>query len=75
MERKHAAFSLGQIGDPSTLHDLETALARESISGVRDALGASVTALKMTSSDKGYTELERRRVIQDVYAGRPPRLS
>ncbi len=74
-ERKYAAFSLGQIGDASAIAELEKCLIRESVQGVREAIGASIAALKIVPSNNGYTDLDRRMVIEDVYNGRSPRMS
>jgi len=72
MERKYAAFCLGQIGDPIQMDELKTAFNRESVKGVKEAIGAALTVLAVAPSDKGSTEEERRNIIQDVYDGKRP---
>lgn len=69
--RKEAAYALGQIGDPSTVAALTSRLNIERASGVRDAIVASISAINL-APDPEYTELDRRKIIDDVYNKRRP---
>jgi len=73
-DRKYVAFALGQIGDDTLIPLLERRLNQESITGVREAIEAALVALRVMSSQNGHSEYDRRRVIEDVYAGRGLRL-
>lgn len=74
--RKAAAYALGQIGDPSTVTILSNRLNVERASGVRDAIVASISAINLAPEGSNYTQLDRRRIIEDVYnKRRPPQLS
>lgn len=44
--RKYAAFSLGQIGDPRVLDDLQGAYDQEPSGGAKEAMGAALVALR-----------------------------
>lgn len=66
-ERKYAAFALGQIGDASSAQPLAHALDHEDVSGVRDAIAASLEAVRAIPADGGSTELDRRHRIENVY--------
>ena len=70
--RKAAVYALGQIGDPSTVGALTNRLNVEQASGVRDAIVASISAINL-APDPEHTQLERRKIIEEVYKGnRPP---
>lgn len=70
MIRKGAAYSLGQIGEAAVLEKLRERYEIELAPGVKDALLASMTAIKLAPADAGHSQLERRQIIQDVYEGR-----
>ncbi|HYP29562.1 MAG TPA: HEAT repeat domain-containing protein [Blastocatellia bacterium] len=70
--RKGAAYALGQIGYEGTLDDLRERYGREQAPGVKDALVASMTAIKLAPDGEGHSQLERRQIIEDVYNGRRP---
>ena len=70
MARKAAAYALGQIGKRDFLPILEQAATREQAKGVREAMEASLVAIQRLSSEDGHSELERRRMIDNVYYGR-----
>ena len=70
MTRKTVAYALGQIGDTLAIEQLELRLRTESIEGARDAMKASLAALKKFPADKGYSDLQRRQHIADVYSGK-----
>lgn len=69
-ERKYAAFSLGQIGNSNIITQLKQYLEKESVQGVKEALEAALTALNIAPVENGQSELERRRIIDDVYNNR-----
>ena len=69
--RKAAVYALGQIGEPSTIETLADRLNREQASGVKEAIVASISAIKLAPAPQ-HSELERRRIIGDVYDGRMP---
>ena len=66
-ERKYAAFALGQIGEERAINAIESCLERESVTGVREAMGAALAALRMAPASKGHSEIERRKIIQEAY--------
>lgn len=70
MIRKGAAYALGQIGDEDTLDYLRERYEIEEAPGVKEALVASMTAINLAPAGAGYSQLERRQIIQDVYEGR-----
>lgn len=70
--RKYAAFVLGQIGATESLDALQTARDRESVRGVREAMDAAIAALRSCKTDPNLTEIDRRRIVQNVYDGKPP---
>ena len=71
MIRKAAAYVLGQIGEPATLKILREQYNRdEEAPGVKDALVASMTAIKLAPAQEGHSQLERRQIIEDVYERR-----
>jgi hypothetical protein len=75
-DRKYAAFALGQIGEVSTIEPLEKQLSVEAVEGVRDAIKAALTALRVAPVSKGASELDRRTIIEEVYWNkRPPSIS
>jgi hypothetical protein len=68
--RKAAAYALGQIGEPSTVNILKMRLNIEQASGVRDAIIASISAINLAPDGPDYTQIDRQRIIEDVYKGR-----
>jgi hypothetical protein len=70
--RKYAAFVLGQIGATESLETLQTARDQESVRGVREAMDAAIVALRSCKADSSLTEIDRRRIVQNVYDGKPP---
>ena len=66
-ERKHAAFALGQIGDENYIEQLEYRQTHEQVKGVAEAIDAALVALRQAPSGRGFTEMDRRRIIEDVY--------
>ena len=42
----------------------------ETVKGVKEAMEACYVAIQMAPSDKGYKELQRRQIIDDVYYNR-----
>jgi hypothetical protein len=70
MERKYAAFSLGQIGDVAQVNELQNALSQETVRGVREAIAAALTALVFARDANGSTEEGRRKAIQEAYDGK-----
>ena len=69
--RKAAAYALGQIGDVSTLNVLQNRLNIERASGVKEAIIASISAINI-APDPLHTQIERRKIIEDVYNNRRP---
>ena len=65
-ERKYAAFALGQIGNDNMINQLRKCLEKETVQGVQEALEAALTALNIASAESGQSELERRKVIDEV---------
>ncbi|MBV9214946.1 MAG: hypothetical protein JO053_02120 [Acidobacteria bacterium] len=78
MDRKEAAYALGQIGYPGSLAPLRDYFDIEHAQGVRDAMLASMTAIKLapaaTLEEAGNdsAQQQRCRIIEDVYHGRRP---
>ena len=70
-DRKQAAYALGQIGDEQLLNIFENYISKETVKGVKEAMQACFIAIQMAPSDKGFTELHRRQIIDDVYYNRP----
>lgn len=70
-ERKNAAFVLGQIGAERAIPYLDQALNQERVDGVREAAGAAIATLRSVSSDKGFSDAERARVMYALYKSRP----
>ena len=70
-ERKNAAFVLGQIGAERAIPYLDQALNQERVDGVREAAGAALATLRSVSSDKGFSDAERARVMYALYKNRP----
>lgn len=71
MIRKAAAYGLGQIGEPRSLTQLREFFENESADGVRDAMLASMTAIKLAPTPL-HTESERCKIIDDAYHNRRP---
>ena len=72
MLRKAAAYALGQIGDSRTMVQLRQRYQDEQADGVRDALVASMTAIKLAPAESGHSQSDRCQIIGDVYDGRRP---
>jgi len=70
--RKNAAFALGQIGDPSAIDALVQRKGEEIARGNIDAIHAAIETLNTIPLSSGSSELDRRRMVDDVYKGRPP---
>src|SRR5262245_18410482 len=66
--RKAAAYALGQIGDTRTLKPLQDCYLNEEAAGVKEAMVAAMTAIKLAPEGSGYSQLDRRQIIEDVYA-------
>jgi HEAT repeat protein len=64
--RKYATFALGQIGDEKISTIFEIWLKRESDQSVRCVMKACQTAIKLASAEKGFTEYQRRLIIDDL---------
>jgi hypothetical protein len=69
MIRKAAAFALGQIGEPKSMKQLREFYDGEDADGVKEAMVASMTAIKLAPTPI-HSESERRQIIEDVYHGR-----
>jgi hypothetical protein len=67
--RKAAAYGLGHLGDPRCLKQLIGFLAQEDAQGVREAMVAAITAIKV-APNPAHSASERCTIIDDVYAGR-----
>src|ERR1039458_5017203 len=55
MIRKAAAYGPGQIGEPRSMNQLRTFYENESADGVRDAMRASMTAIKLAPRSEEHT--------------------
>jgi hypothetical protein len=66
-ERKSAAFALGQIGERRFAQYLEEAWGRESMPGLRSAIGASLATVRTLPSEAGSAEIDRREMIERIY--------
>ena len=71
MLRKAAAYGLGQIGEPKSMKQLKEFFENESAEGVREAMLASMTAIKLAPTPQ-HTQSERCKIIDDVYHSRRP---
>ena len=71
MLRKAAAYGLGQIGEPKAVKQLKAFYENESADEVRDAMRASLTAIKLAPMPE-HSESERCQIIGDVYDNRRP---
>jgi hypothetical protein len=69
MIRKAAAYALGQIGEPKSMKQLRGFYDDERAPGVKDAMVAAMTAIKVAPAP-AHSQLERRQIIEDVYHGR-----
>jgi HEAT repeat protein len=69
MVRKAAAHVLGQIGELRSLKQLKQSFENEAADGIKDAMIASMTAIKLAPSPQ-HTQSERCRIIEDVYNNR-----
>ena len=71
MLRKAAAYGLGQIGEPKAMKQLRAFYDDESADGVRDAMRASLTAIRLAPRPE-HSESERCKIIGNVYDNRQP---
>jgi hypothetical protein len=71
MLRKAAAYGLGQVGEPRSMRQLREFFEMEPADGVRDAMLASMTAIKVVPRPQ-HTASERLQIIEDVYNNRRP---
>ena len=71
MLRKAATYGLGQIGEPRSMRQLKQFFKNEPADGVREAMVASMTAIKLAPTPE-HTQLERCKIIDDVYHNRRP---
>jgi len=69
MIRKAAAYALGQIGEPKSMKQLRGYYEDEPAPGVKEAMEASMTAIKLAPTP-AHSQSERRQIIEDVYNGR-----
>ena len=69
MLRKAAAYGLGQVGEPKSMKQLRLFFENEPADGVRDAMVASMTAIKLAPTPQ-HPQLERCKIIDDVYHNR-----
>lgn len=69
MTRKTAAYALGQIGEPRSMKQLREFYDEEPADGVREAMVASMTAIKLAPTPE-HSQLERCQIIEDVYNNR-----
>lgn len=72
MIRKAAAYGLGQIGEPRSMKQLKEFFENESADGVKDAMIASMTAIKLAPTPThtvGTMQDHRRRVPQPQACG------
>ena len=67
--RKAAAYALGQVGEPRSARQLRELYDQEPADGVRDAMRASLTAIKLAPTP-AHSQMERRLIIEDVYHDR-----
>jgi len=74
-DRKYAAFVLGQIGDDSILDELRFYLSREQKKGIQEAIGAAIIGLLDAPASKGFSEFERRKIIDAAYDKNPLKFS
>jgi len=68
---KAVAYILGQIGDKKALDSLWHAISIERTIGNKEAMEASAVAIEQAPADEGYTELQRREIIDAVYYKKP----
>jgi hypothetical protein len=69
--RKAAAYALGQIGESRSVKQLRGFYDKERADGVRDAMRASLTAIKLAPAP-GHSQMERCQIIEDVCHDRRP---
>lgn len=72
MIRKAATYALGQIGHVETLEPLRGYFEIEQAPGVKDAMLAAMTAIKLAPDDASFSQIDRCKIIDDVYHGRRP---
>jgi hypothetical protein len=65
--RKQAAYVLGQIGEKRFVEVIANAIRVEPKIGVKEAMQAALVAIQQAPVDDGYTELQRREIIDRVY--------
>ncbi len=70
--RKNAAFALGQIGDPTAIQSLVEQKAKESARGNIEAIDAALVTLRTIPLSTSTSDIDRRRMVDNVYEGRPP---
>jgi len=64
--RKYAAYALGQIGDHRLSEVFDTLIKRETDQSMIDVMKACHTALQVAPSEKGFTEYQRRLIIDNI---------
>ena len=69
-ERKHASYALGQIGDERLADVFKIWMVREPADDVKEVMRTCQSAIQLAPSDKGFTELQRRKIIDDLYFGK-----
>ena len=69
--RKAATYALGQVGEPRSVKQLREFYDDEFAPGVRDAMRAALTAIKLAPTP-AYSQSERCEIIDDVYHDRRP---
>ncbi len=69
--RKQAAYVLGQIGEKRFVKHISNAIRIEPKIGVKEAMEAALVAIQQAPTDEGYTELQRREIIDAVYYKKP----
>lgn len=70
MIRKSAIYALGQMGYPEMLNSIRQRYSVETAMGVKEAMLASMTAIKLAPIESGKTQDDRCKIIEDVYNGR-----
>lgn len=67
MDRKTAVYAIGQVGSASFEPLLERFLMQEQVRGVREAAQAALVAVRQAPAERGYSEVDRCRIIDQVY--------
>ncbi len=65
--RKASAYALGQIGDSRAITGLERQFKAEAMGGIKAAILASIIAIKKAPADKGFSDMDRRKIIEEIY--------